>query len=138
MEDLLAEFRKVDLKKKIVFIPHSKQSRPILTAGLKKQGAIIDELFIYGVKIPITAKAKSLRAMLKEFTPDIITFTSSSCVHNFMELIANQKQLLRKQCFAVIGPITKKTLESYGYKAGITAKVFTIDGLVEVIKKGLK
>ena len=138
MEDLLRFFKKINLKGKRVFFPHSKQGRPVLTQGLKKQGAIIDEFFIYEVQLPERATAKSLKLVIKDFSPNIITFTSSSCVHNFMKLLSKQKQLLKKQCFAVIGPITKKTLESYGYKAGIIAKVFTIDGFVEAIKKGMK
>ncbi len=135
MESLIKEFKKIDVKNKRIFIPHSKQGRPVLVDELSKQGAIIDELFVYHVAAPKTSAKQQFLKLLKQENFDIITFTSSSCVHQFMRFIGKEKQLIKNQIFAVIGPITKKTLEGYGFKAAIEAKVFTASGLVQAIQK---
>lgn len=135
MESLIAAFKKINIKGKRIFIPHSKQGRDVLSTHLRKFGAIVEEMFIYDLKRPRRIKRTVLKKMFKGEHFDVITFTSSSCVYQFMELIGREKNLLNKQTFAVIGPITEKTLKAYGYKAGIIAKIYTIDGLVEEIKR---
>ncbi|MFH2137980.1 MAG: uroporphyrinogen-III C-methyltransferase [Candidatus Omnitrophota bacterium] len=135
MEGLLSELKKLNIKGKRVFIPHSKQGRPILTKGLKEQGALIDELFIYNIQCPAKSNPAGLKQLLKQEKIDLITFTSSSCVHQFMKMAAKDREILKKQAFSVIGPITEKTLQDYGYKAEVVAKVYTIDGLCKAIKE---
>ena len=63
----------------------------------------------------------------------VITFTSSSTVRNFMELIGERRELLEGVTIASIGPITTKTAESLGLKVDITADEYTIDGLVKAL-----
>ncbi len=133
MESLVAEFKKKNLKGKRIFIPHSKQGRRLLTMSLLAQGAKVEEMFIYNVRCPRKATIKDLRALLEKEKFDIISFTSSSCVHQFMRLLSREKALLKKQTFAVIGPITEKTLQAYKYKANISAKVYDVDGLTKAI-----
>jgi uroporphyrinogen III methyltransferase/synthase len=138
MESLLAEFKKINIKHKRIFIPHSKQGRPVLVKELKKQGAVIDEIFVYQAKIPKAVSKNKLRKLLQDENFDIITFTSSSCVRSFMQHLDyknKDKKMLSKLVFASIGPITKNTLESYGFKAAINAKVFTASGLAKAIRK---
>jgi len=133
MEGLLAEFKKINVKGKRIFIPHSKRGRRVLAEGLTRQGAIVDEMFVYNVRCPQKVNKDNLMRLLEKENFDVITFTSTSCVHQFMRFLAKYRTFLKKQLFAVIGPITKKTLRGYGYKAAIEAKTFTIDGLVEAI-----
>ncbi|MBU1086415.1 MAG: uroporphyrinogen-III C-methyltransferase [Candidatus Omnitrophica bacterium] len=135
MESLIKEFKKIKIVGQRIFIPHSKQGRPILTEQLAKQGAIIDELFVYHIEAPKAANKQRFVKLLKQENFDIITLTSSSCVHQFMRFIDKDRQLIEKQVFAVIGPITRKTLESYGLKAPIEAKVYTASGLVRVMQQ---
>ncbi|MBU1044000.1 MAG: uroporphyrinogen-III C-methyltransferase [Candidatus Omnitrophica bacterium] len=135
MESLIKEFKKIKIAGQRIFIPHSRQGRPILVEQLAKQGAIIDELFVYHVEAPKSANKQNFVKLLKQENFDIITLTSSSCVHQFMRLADKDKQLIKNQVFAVIGPITRKTLENYGFKAAIEAKVYTASGLVQAIQQ---
>jgi uroporphyrinogen III methyltransferase/synthase len=66
---------------------------------------------------------------------DIITFTSSSTVTNFIELIGENaaKQLPPSVQIACIGPITAETAEENGLKPGIVADEYTTEGLVKAI-----
>ena len=63
---------------------------------------------------------------------DLITFTSSSTVENFLALglpWPNQMQV------ASIGPITSKTAREHGLKVSIEAKRHDIEGLTEAIRR---
>ncbi|MFH2146137.1 MAG: uroporphyrinogen-III C-methyltransferase [Candidatus Omnitrophota bacterium] len=135
MEGLVRAFKSVDLKGKRVFIPHSRQGRKVLCEELRKQGARVDEIFIYSVKAARAGGAKHLAEMIKKEDFDVITFTSSSCVRQFMHDMKTKKELLKKQAFAAIGPITASCLKSYGFRAEISARTFTIKGLAEEIIK---
>ncbi|MBI4845475.1 MAG: uroporphyrinogen-III C-methyltransferase [Candidatus Omnitrophica bacterium] len=135
MEGLLRAFKKINIKGKRIFIPHSRQARKLLCEGLKKQGAAVDEMFIYEAALPKQANPGDLKKIIAEERFDLITFTSSSCVGQFVRLLSGEKALLKKQVFAVIGPVTKKILRDYGYKATVIAKKYTVPGLVEEIEK---
>ena len=69
--------------------------------------------------------------------PEIITFTSSSTVRNFLSLIIGTdipKKLLGIK-FASIGPVTSETLREYALPVHIEAEDYTMEGLVEAISK---
>ena len=46
--------------------------------------------------------------------------------------------VLKKILTAVIGPVTGETLEHFGINANIVATEYTIEGLVEAVKKYYK
>lgn len=68
----------------------------------------------------------------------MITFTSSSTVCNFLQMInaKNQdelKQLLAGVKIAAIGPITAKSVTDNGLEVHVQPKQFTISDMVEAI-----
>jgi uroporphyrinogen III methyltransferase/synthase len=65
---------------------------------------------------------------------DLITFTSSSTVENFLALKLPWPAGLRT---ASIGPITSKTMRDNGLSVDIEAKKYDIPGLVEAIRRDL-
>jgi len=137
MEGLANEFKKIELKGKKIFFPHSLQGRKLLCEKLHKQGAIIEEMFIYRIKKTKALNSKKLINIIREEKFDWITFTSSSCVHAFMRFLKRRKRLIKKQRFACIGPVTNKTLKSYGVGSNTVAKVYTIEGLIgALVNKG--
>ena len=64
--------------------------------------------------------------------PDVITFTSSSTVRNFVQLWG-RKPLPPGIKFASIGPVTTATLREFGLPVDIEAGEYTIPGLVRAI-----
>jgi uroporphyrinogen III methyltransferase/synthase len=67
-----------------------------------------------------------------------ITFTSSSTVKNFIDLIGTDNQeeinrLLHGVCIAAIGPITGKTVTDYGLTVDIQPEQYTIEALVSAM-----
>jgi uroporphyrinogen III methyltransferase/synthase len=74
---------------------------------------------------------------LEEKSVDMLTFTSSSTVKNFVTLLDLNPDELQKLmsgiAVAAIGPITAKTAENYGLKPDVQPAEYTIPGLVESI-----
>jgi uroporphyrinogen III methyltransferase/synthase len=65
---------------------------------------------------------------------DYITFTSSSTVENFFEIVGEEnKKLLSKAKLISIGPVTSSTIEELGFKVYSEAKEYTIDGIIDSI-----
>ena len=69
---------------------------------------------------------------------DIVTLTSPSTVHNFTA-IARQHgldplSLPGNPLFACIGPITEQAAREEGLVSLVTAKEYTTEGLIEVIR----
>ncbi len=72
-----------------------------------------------------------VRQQLLEEGADLITFTSSSTVENFLALGVAWPKGMR---VASIGPITSKTARDHGLKIDVEASRHDIDGLVQAIR----
>jgi uroporphyrinogen III methyltransferase/synthase len=63
-----------------------------------------------------------------------ITFTSSSTVENFFDLVPLEAlRLYPGVKLACIGPVTAKTLTRYGFRAHIQPEDYTIPGLAAAL-----
>ena len=67
---------------------------------------------------------------------NVLTFTSSSTVKNFMTLLGDNRELLAPIKIVCIGPITADTARELGLKVDAVAQHYTIDGLVEALVTG--
>ena len=63
---------------------------------------------------------------------NMITFTSSSTVENFIEMIED-KRCLEDMIVAAIGPITAETARKNGLEVDIVASDYDIEGLYDAI-----
>ncbi len=138
-EELIAEFdRKADefsgIEHSSMLWIHSEQGRDIIMRELMKRKAIVDECIAYNT-VPADESNSPAAATLKNDGAELITFTSSSTVKNFMAM----KMTLPPSCvIASIGPITSQTLNDYGLKPHIEALEHNIDSLVAAILKYYK
>ena len=135
-EDLLAEMKKVISQGEKIFIPRAKEARDILPKGLMEAGAVVDVAEAYTTE-PDMEYQNTLLTLLENHKVDIITFTSSSTVRNLMKLVEGKESLLTDVTLACIGPITADTCREYHLNPSIVSEVYTIDGLVEAIEKGI-
>ena len=133
-ESILNAFKKKNLKGKRILLPRAKEARPILPEGLKKMGAVVDEVAAYCTQI-VPDNSDILLKHLEAGTIDVVTFTSSSTVKNFHSLLPHAKleKLMRQVVVASIGPITADTAKNLGFNVQIIAELFTIPGLCEAI-----
>jgi len=127
-------FGKKEISGKKILLPRAKEARPILPVELGKMGAVVDEVTAYYTK-KVSDSGNLLLEKLQEKKIDLITFTSSSTVKNFRELLPSEnfKTLMAGVTIASIGPITAKTAKKSGFDVHIVAKSFTIKGLCEAI-----
>jgi uroporphyrinogen III methyltransferase / synthase len=96
---------------------------------IRKQGGICDVIPIYKTTlpedvIPLTEK------------PDIVTFTSSSTVKNFITLYG--KEILEGVLVASIGPVTTEALKKNNINVHIEASRYDILGLLDAIEQYVK
>src|SRR3954470_10579149 len=131
-ESLVREFRKQgDVENLRILIARAEKARDLLPRELSALGAIVDEGFAYRT-VPETRDDIGARRRLLEEGADLITFTSSSTVENFLAL---ELPWPAKMQVASIGPITSKTARDGGLDVAIEARRHDIPGLVEAIRK---
>jgi uroporphyrinogen-III synthase len=132
------------VKGKRVLLVRAKVARDVIPNELRKAGADMDVVEAYETVVPESSR-RQLRAILKnrQRSPHVVTFTSSSTVRNFVELLGGSRATMRALSLAPrrgslsatiqlasIGPVTSATLRNFGLKADIAAEQFTIPGLV--------
>lgn len=124
------------VKGKRVLLARAKVARDVIPRELRKAGARVDVVEAYETVVPAGSR-KKLRSLMDHPArrPHVITFTSSSTVKNFLELVRGRKRsaLADGIRLASIGPITSSTLRECGLRADIEAKKYTIPGLVQAI-----
>jgi uroporphyrinogen III methyltransferase/synthase len=90
---------------------------------------LVDEVAAYRTE-PDGADADEVRERLRAREIDLITFTASSTVSNFVELLGAN---LAGAEVASIGPITSRTLRELALPVHVEAAEYTIPGLVHAI-----
>jgi uroporphyrinogen-III synthase len=123
------------IRGKRVLLARAKVARDVIPEELRKLGAQVDVVEAYETVIPRESQER-LRAVLNDpkLRPQLITFTSSSSVRNFMNLIAGEGPRATQDIrMASIGPVTSATLRELRLQVDIEAKEFTIPGLIEAI-----
>ena len=129
-EAVVKEFRKQGgIENLRILVARAEKARDVLPNELSALGAIVDEAFAYRT-VAETRDIGARRQLLEEGA-DLITFTSSSTVENFLALGLPWPKGMK---VASIGPITSKTARDDGLKVDIEARRHDIDGLVEAIR----
>jgi len=130
-EAVLQEFKtQGDLENLRILIARAEEARDLLPKGLEALGAIVDVAFAYKT-VAEPSDRTAARSRLAAEGADMITFTSSSTVENFLALgLPWPKGML----VASIGPITSQTARDRGLTVGVEAQQHDIPGLVEAIR----
>jgi uroporphyrinogen-III synthase len=124
------------VKGKRVLLVRAKVARDVIPRELRKAGAHVDVVEAYETVVPESSRRR-LQDALKNPNkrPNVVTFTSSSTVKNFVELLGARRKsaVLNGVQTASIGPVTSATLRQLGLPVDISAREFTIPGLVAAI-----
>ncbi|HVO95110.1 MAG TPA: uroporphyrinogen-III synthase [Terriglobales bacterium] len=122
------------MRGKRVLIPRAAEAREVLPETLRAWGASVDVVIAYRTAIPATAVAPLVN-LFKQGRIDVITFTSSSTVRNFVRLFEGRRldEICQGGAIACIGPITAQTVTDLGGHVTIVAREFTMAGLVQAI-----
>lgn len=133
-ESLVESIGKENIKGKRFLLPRATIARETLPEQLRKLGAVVDIAPAYQTVLPsqiVTDMGKSLRAG----NIDIITFTSSSTVTNFLTLTGEALlPEIKKTKIACIGPITAKTARDAGLCVEMVPEEYTVSSLIDSIE----
>ena len=121
-----------DVRGKSVLLPRARQARDALPDGLRALGARVDVIPIYET-IRETGDGSGLAAEILAGTIDAVTFTSSSTVRGFVDLVGRPAAASGRFAAAVIGPVTAGTARELGIAVAIEAEEYTVAGLVEAL-----
>lgn len=107
-----------------VLVPRAAEARNVLPEGLQQKGWQVDVVEAYRTVQGRPSDADLARAA----AADIVTFTSSSTVRNFLAVCDTVPPTV-----ACIGPITAGTAREHGLTVDVEADVHTIDGLLDAL-----
>ena len=125
-----------------ILIPRALKARETLPETLNKSGAEVTVAPVYQNVLPASTSGGQLKeellAALQEKSIDMVTFTSSSTVKNFVALLGIStpdeiRELMSGIAVATIGPITARTAEQFGLHVDVQPAEFTIPDLVDSI-----
>ncbi|HDH98258.1 MAG TPA: uroporphyrinogen-III C-methyltransferase [Deltaproteobacteria bacterium] len=137
-EGLLDAFSQIDISGKRILIPRAEKAREILPSRLSELGAEVTLVPTYRTLAP-DLKPEVLEVLEQE-TIDVLTFTSSSTVKNFFQLLPDDlcNRILKQAKVACIGPVTARTAKDFGLKVTVQPDRFTIPSLVSAIEDQFK
>ncbi|WP_423799241.1 uroporphyrinogen-III synthase [Neobacillus sp. SAB-20_R2A] len=117
-----------------VLLPKGNLAREYIATGLRKAGAVVDELIIYENYMPEESREK-LAKMLSERELNILTFTSPSTVDHLMDVVGEYglADHLNGCIIACIGPVTEKRLLEYGLPIHASPEEYTVDEMVKSV-----
>ncbi|MGQ3683487.1 MAG: uroporphyrinogen-III C-methyltransferase [Candidatus Loosdrechtia sp.] len=134
-ESIVEELKKVTvIKGKNFLLPRADIARSFLPEELQKLGGKVTDLVAYKTIMAQPVNI-NLADKIKNGEVHIITFTSSSTVRNFIQMVGekNIASFNGQVRYASIGPITTQTAEELGIRVDIKATEYTIPGLVNAI-----
>src|ERR1700687_4142556 len=114
-------------------IPRAEIAREVLPETLREKGA--KEVVVapaYRAIKPKRADVQRIRELIATGAIDLVTFTSSSTVTNFRDLVGKSAKALKA---AAIGPITAATAKQLGFNVVVSPREYTITALAEAIRE---
>jgi uroporphyrinogen III methyltransferase/synthase len=134
-EGLAAALRAAGVAGKRVLLPRAAAAREILVELLADVGAAVEEVPVYQTVLARSDPAE-VRRRLSAGEVDLVTFTSSSTVRNFIRLLGSDAvELLARTQIGCIGPITADTARELGLKVHLCPERYTIEALTEAIMR---
>lgn len=129
-EAVLAQFPE-SVEGKHILIPRATEAREILPDTWRSQGASVDVVPAYRTELADEG-AEEIRELLAKREIDIVTFTSSSTVKNFVQAIGDTP-VPETTLLASIGPATTATCQELLRTPDCIAEEATIDGLLQAL-----
>jgi len=109
-------------------------ARAALPQTIERAGGVAHEIAVYNT-LPVQPDPQELRDL--QLGVDIVTFTSSSTVRNFVNLARqaglDPHALPGEPLIACIGPITAQTAREQGLQVDLIASEYTTQGLIQAL-----
>jgi uroporphyrinogen III methyltransferase/synthase len=114
-----------------ILIPRAEVAREVLPKMLRQHGA--REVVVapaYRTVIPPDADVDAMRTLIADNAIDLVSFTSSSTVTNFIAIVGAPVSGLKA---AAIGPITAETARAHDFDVVVAPTRYTVDALITAI-----
>jgi len=122
------------VKGKSLLLVRAKVARDVIPRALREAGAEVDVVEAYQTVLPVNAQKRLAQHLLEgRLQADVITFTSSSTVSNFIALLPSgvgPQRALSGVVVASIGPVTSETLRRAGVAVDVESESYTVLGLI--------
>jgi uroporphyrinogen III methyltransferase/synthase len=120
-----------------VLLPRADIGREVIGHELRKHGASVTDVVAYRTTAvdPEREGGPDIYKMLLERRIDVVTFTSTSAVRNFVRLIGEEPaaDLMRGVVVASIGPLTAETAAQRNIQTTVMPTEYTVPALVDAI-----
>ncbi|MDH3998879.1 MAG: uroporphyrinogen-III synthase [Desulfuromonadales bacterium] len=118
---------------KRLLYPKAALARDLIPGALTAAGAEVADPIAYASVAPQAAAEQLTQALHQGL--DLLTFTASSTVRNFVNLLdASSLSLSRQIPLASIGPLTTRTAQDLGFNVVVEPQDSTLDAMIEAIK----
>ncbi len=136
-EGLAAALEKEGVEGLNILLPRAQKAREVVPDRLSKAGAAVTIVPVYKNVAP-EGHREYLKDKLLEKNIDMVTFTSSSTVTNFIDMLAidgasELHDLMKDVKIAAIGPITAETVRDNGLVVDVQPENYTIPDMVRAI-----
>jgi uroporphyrinogen III methyltransferase/synthase len=128
--------RRGALRGQRVLLPRAREARDALPAGLRDLGAVVDVVPVYET-VRAAGDGGALAQDILAGRLDAITFTSSSTVRHFVDLVGAAAATSGRFAAAVIGPVTAATARELGIGIAVEAEPYSVPGLVDALARYL-
>ncbi|MFQ5895594.1 MAG: uroporphyrinogen-III C-methyltransferase [Nitrospinota bacterium] len=136
-EGILESFADGEVAGRRFLIVRAEEAREVLPEELRRRGAQVEVVPAYRtLQAGGDAEGRErLRRDLREGKVDMVTFTSSSTVRNFLERLGGEppERAMPGVAVACIGPITARTAEEAGLHSCVQPEEYTIPAFVRAI-----
>jgi uroporphyrinogen III methyltransferase/synthase len=136
-EGLLAALGAEEVRGRRILLPRAAGARAVLPEELRRRGAGVDEVIAYRAVAPPSADLAALVAGLERGDVDALTFTSSSTVRNFVEMVGRPAvaRLVgdATPVVACIGPVTADTARELGLRVDVVPRAYTVPALAAAL-----
>jgi uroporphyrinogen III methyltransferase/synthase len=134
-EGLAEEITRAAPTGSVVLLFRAEVAREALPEALRAAGFEVEVVPAYETRPADPANAAGLAAELEAGRIDAVTFTSSSTVQSMCDMLGPRAaELLGRACVASIGPITTETCRERGLRVDVTARTYTLLGLIEALE----
>jgi uroporphyrinogen III methyltransferase/synthase len=117
---------------KDVLLPRAAGARTVLPDSLQAAGARVVAVDAYRAVRPVRADGELEQILARGI--DCVTFTSSSTVRHFMEMLSEPARM-EGVAIAVIGPVTGETAQELGLVPVVMPDHYTVPALVEAVAR---
>jgi uroporphyrinogen III methyltransferase/synthase len=117
-----------------VLLARAAKARDVVPEALRSAGCRVDVVAAYETHPAPREAIEALAGEIEQGRLDVATFTSSSTVENFCDLLGPRAvELLKRVRVATIGPVTTETARVRGVRVDVVAREYTVPGLIQAL-----